>query len=81
MCVFFKRASDFGPISGSYDISLFRRHIGGLDTSASSIAGSGDAEKALVEEWLQFASSMKVGQEREGEMETRRALEGERGKR
>ncbi|CAN0010404.1 unnamed protein product [Pylaiella littoralis] len=36
------------------------RHIGGLDTSASSIAGSGDAEKALVEEWIQFASTMQA---------------------
>lgn len=44
---------------------MIRRHIGGLDTSASSIAGSGDAEKALVEEWIQFASTMQVGQEKE----------------
>eukprot|EP00752_Nemacystus_decipiens_P005650 g5113.t1 len=35
------------------------RHIGGLDPSAN-LAGSGDSEKALVDEWLKYASSMKA---------------------
>ncbi len=43
----------------------FGRHIGGLDPSAN-LAGSGDAEKALVDEWLQFASKMQVGSGRGG---------------
>lgn len=39
------------------------RHIGGLDPSAN-LAGSGDSEKALVDDWLKYASSMQVGRVR-----------------
>lgn len=51
------------------------RHIGGLDPSAN-LAGSGDSEKALVDEWLKFASSMQV---RRGERQTANSQRGGEG--
>lgn len=38
---------------------FLRRHIGGLNPSAL-LAGDGDAERGLVDEWLKFASTMQV---------------------
>lgn len=51
------------------------RHIGGLDPSAN-LAGNGDSEKALVDEWLKFASSMQVGKR---QTTKRQSAEGEGG--